>query len=386
MQSKDPHTPPATAQAQAPPPFPYKRTFITETPKSMLNNLCCDEVFTTLIEAVRDDTHVLPVRLLTTGAAYRAVNRLTDLFTEEARVKAKLHGQLSPWEYWQLHHATVNERAKKDFADTVNSTDHYALRLTLSQMCKEATLFGPVLSRQVYDLLLPEAGGRVLDPFSGWGDRALGALGSRKVWSYDGVDCNSALIPGYQRLVDELDTPGHKLRFHLTPWQRFAPPHAAYDLVFTSPPYYDFEIYSPEPTQSITGQATYHDWWQRFMTQALRKMRALVKPSGYLALHLGHTFRTPTFIDDVHQFCVQSLGLRFVQSVECLTFSKLRTQPKRPIALYVFQAPSTSPPSPGSTTPASATAPTAVAAAAAVPDVTDVTDAFTSAAKRPRVA
>lgn len=341
--------PPSVGAVAEAPPFPYKKTFVEATPQALLDNLRNDELFPTLIEEKRNDQQPLPYELFTHQPGYRSVNIITDLFTEDARVQARLHGQLSPLEFWKLNHVAVKERSQRDMATTENPIDNYALRLTLSLMCKEATSFSPLLSRKVYDLLLPEQGGCVLDPFSGWGDRAIGALGSKKVQSYDGVDCNTALVPGYQRIVQELDV-DHKLRFHLTPWQLFRPPRAAYDLIFTSPPYFDFEIYSSEPTQSHAGQATYQDWWNNFMQHALRKMRVLLQPGGYLAIHIGHTYRTPTFTEDVKTLLTsEACGLRFVQAIECLTFNKTRPRPTRPICLYVYQAPSAV--SPGSASP-----------------------------------
>lgn len=331
------------AEAPTVPPFPYKTTYIETTPQQFLAHLADDAVFNTLVEEKRDDAHPFPTEIVIGPTAYRMVHIVTDLFTEDARIRAHLHGQLSPLAYWNLNHASLAKKAKEMFPEY--PLDNYGLRFALSQSAKEATNFSPVLSRKIYDTFLPPEGGRVLDPFSGWGDRSIGALASPRVLSYDGVDCNTALVPGYTRLTQTLDQ-NHKIQFHITPWQCFVAPRREYDLIFTSPPYFDFEIYSSESTQSCAGQATYDAWWQNFMQPAVRKMRALIKPEGHIALHIGHTYRTPNFVDDVKTLMVEQLGLRFVQTIECLTVSKTRSKPTRPICIYVYQAPSIG--SPGS--------------------------------------
>lgn len=305
------------------PPFPYKRKFVSASPKELLANLRTTS--NQLISVEKQDGLVFPAKIITKQDAYRQVNIITDLFTEEARVKARVHGQLTPLEFWERNQAQIDLKMK-EFKDDVEP--EYAQRTAVYLMCREATTFAPLLSKVVYDLMLPAEGGHVLDPFSGWGDRAIGALGSDRVLSYQGVDCNSSLIPGYRRIVDELDEK-KKLNFAHMPFQSFVG-KTTYDLIFTSPPYFDFEVYSDEKTQSSFNKRTYREWFDSFMKMALQKMTLMIRPGGYVALHIGSTFRTPTFTDDVQARMIE-LGMRYVQQIDCSTESK------RPIPIWVFQ-------------------------------------------------
>lgn len=304
--------------------FPYKSTFVTTDPSCLLKNLktCKD-----LIQPIYAKNQLYPVAMISEEKVYETVNIITDLYTEYARMNARLFQKLSPLEYWKKYETDVRREARKRFGNETN----FSLREVMYFCCKEATAFSPVLSKCVYDHLLPERGGSVLDPFSGWGDRAIGSLGSDRVIKYQGVDCNMLLEKGYADLKSDLDST-NKLNFVLMPFEDFKTDES-YDLIFTSPPYYDFEIYSNDSTQSISGidgKRTYKNWFTDWMTPVLKKMEKLLKHGGVIALHVGSTFRTPTLHDDIWEVLTQECNLCYIQEIQC----SLRG--KRPIPIWVY--------------------------------------------------
>ena len=46
-------------------------------------------------------------------------------------------------------------------------------------------------------------------------------------------------------------------------------PGAKYDIALTSPPYYNLEIYSDEPTQSVTSGSGYQTWLNKFLSPVI---------------------------------------------------------------------------------------------------------------------
>jgi 16S rRNA G966 N2-methylase RsmD len=221
-------------------------------------------------------------------------------------------------EYWEKHKKAVIKYAK--------STKPQALRDAIHVLSREAATFNPVIAKAIYDIYAED--GNVLDPFSGWGDRAIGALGSPRVKKYIGVDANPNLKLGYQRLKEELDH-DDKITFNIQDIRSFDTDEK-FDLIFTSPPYYDFEVYSDEESQSITGFNTYEEWYKGFMVPILTKLAQFLTPGGRLILHIGATNRTKTFHTDTIG-TLKQIGLTMVQEIHCITKGK----PYVPI--WVFQ-------------------------------------------------
>jgi 16S rRNA G966 N2-methylase RsmD len=301
--------------------FPYKSTFITSTSNELFHNLCTDA---SLITPIRKAGFKYPIKMISEESCYDKANIITEFYTEKARMKAKLKGHDSPFEYWTKNEQKVREEARKRYGNE----DNLSLREVIYFTCKEATAFSPVLSKCIYDNLLPITGGTVLDPFSGWGDRAIGAMASSRVKKYTGVDCNTDLYEGYNRLKKDLDK-SDKVSFNLNTFEDFKCDEL-YDLVFTSPPHFDFEIYTDDSAQSITGREEYDVWMTEWMNPVLKKMSVLVRKGGIVALHIGGTYRSPKMQSDTVEYLTKICGMKFIQQIQCLV------RGKKPVPVWVF--------------------------------------------------
>jgi DNA modification methylase len=58
---------------------------------------------------------------------------------------------------------------------------------------------------------------------------------------------------------------------------------ASYDLVLTSPPYFDLEVYSQEATQSVKRFPTWQQWVDGFLEPMIRECLRCLKPEGVSA-------------------------------------------------------------------------------------------------------
>jgi len=205
---------------------------------------------------------------------------------------------------------------------------------------KEATCFSPALTKVLYDMLLGHIASEkkitddkwatVLDPFSGWGDRAIGALACKHIKHYQGIDCNEKLSQGYQKIKETLPGGTDTLDFKCTQFENFESKEQ-YDVILTSPPYFDFEKYSDSPTQSTYDRHTYKTWFDKFMKPCLNKMVKFLKPGGYIALHIGSTFRTPAFHTNATYTILENKDMKFVAEINC------GIKNKRPIPVWVFK-------------------------------------------------
>ncbi len=304
--------------------FPYKVSF-AKPPNYFLSNLANNESKFIFVKWDKYKTP-FPTLIVSTEDVYDYINMITDLYTEKARMKASVYGCLSPLEYWNQN----QEKIKKMAMERYGNTSPYSLRETIYSNTKEATTYSPAVSKKIYSLLLPKDGGTVFDPFSGWGDRAIGAVSSKKVTKYVGVDCNPELKEGYA----EIEKLSDKIQFNLCSIFEFKS-EDQYDLVFSSPPFGDYETYNPEDEKQSTHEFTdYRKWFDNFMVQALDIIEKLCKPGGYIALHMGETYRTPTFPHDVIDYLKKKVSL--IQKINCAVKSS-SGKIKRPVPIYVFQ-------------------------------------------------
>lgn len=59
------------------------------------------------------------------------------------------------------------------------------------------------------------------------------------------------------------------------------PPGETFDLVFTSPPFFDFEIYSKQPGQSVARYPKLEEWLVNFLFASVRKVLLLSRTRNY---------------------------------------------------------------------------------------------------------
>lgn len=309
--------------------FPYKAyTMSQDDVIAMFNNLLVyDQKF--IIERYKlkekTDRHILPwnyplptpenkryikrqqVVLELDSSDYERIDKLVDYFTEEQRAKARRNDQeWSPWEAWQsLEFLTtiVQELLAKNLA--INT---HELREALFRHVKEAAQFKATIALSFYEQL---GCNRILDISAGWGDRLVAAI-AKNVEKYLAYDPNVELKVGHDQIID-LFGDGDKNRYEI----RYEPFESAKlpkgftcDLIFTSPPYFDLEIYTQEKGQSINSYPAFEDWLIRFLFRSLFNAWSRLEVGGHMALHIkdikGHYIVEPmsyfilSFLENAH--------------------------------------------------------------------------------------
>ena len=116
--------------------------------------------------------------------------------------------------------------------------------------------FQPLVAAAIYRRFAPPSNAVVYDPCGGWGGRLLGAALAGNVASYVACEPSAASHAGLGQLSELLrvhaaaaaarGAPSH--RMHVELLRRGAEvtelPPASVDLVFTSPPYFNLELYA----------------------------------------------------------------------------------------------------------------------------------------------
>lgn len=183
----------------------------------------------------------------------------------------------------------------------------YYGKITEAKVITELNSFGgvnnfkPVLAKWIINTYCPK-GGCVLDPCSGYGGRLCGFMSSH-AFSYTGIDAEEENYENLKKLFKKLDS--------VFPSKYFVNYHSdflewdtdkKYDLVFTSPPYCDAEIYGTDKNQSIIKYGnSYSEWMDMFLLPLIHKSISLLNPNGRIILNLP--FRKYPFVEDVQKVC-----------------------------------------------------------------------------------
>jgi tRNA1(Val) A37 N6-methylase TrmN6 len=136
---------------------------------------------------------------------------------------------------------------------------------------------------------------RVLDMCSGWGDRLIGSMGTQSVERYLSFDPNHNLIPGYEKIMQLLtsysksETPIYETQF--IPFENSII-NEKFDLAFTSPPFFDLEIYSDESTQSIETNNTLQTWLNTWYFNMLQKAYDALEDGGHIAIYINDSLKS----------------------------------------------------------------------------------------------
>ena len=231
---------------------------------------------------------------------FQKTDCITNYYTEEARMtavvsKGRFERTVSPYEYW------VSDWRKNLFISLITkkqAINSETLREEIYHQVPEATLFKVSVAFSIIQILRgqiqsTEGPLRMLDISSGWGDRLLAAFASG-CSRYLGYDPNTKLIPGHREIISKLkNEDANAFEVRPEPFETAQLEGETFDLCFTSPPYFSFETYTSESTQSISKYPKYETWLIHFFLASIRKAWEALRPGGALAIHIADTKEMP---------------------------------------------------------------------------------------------
>lgn len=141
------------------------------------------------------------------------------------------------------------------------------------------TNFPSLVAKNLYDYyFLPEVNNkRVLDFCSGYGGRFMGFYASKTCSEYVGIDPNSLLFDPYEKLESWINKNFNNPDKIVTFIEGCAEEVdyselGKFDIIFTSPPYFNLEIYSEDETQSCNRYPKLAEWRDNFLFAVLDKV------------------------------------------------------------------------------------------------------------------
>lgn len=149
-----------------------------------------------------------------------------------------------------------------------------------------ASQFRPSAAKAIYQHFKAE---NVLDFSAGWGDRLNGFMACEHTKLYVGCDPNDRLHEGYQKQIKLFNT-GKDITIHNSPAEDVDFGEDNFELVFTSPPYFDIERYTQEGNQSWKRYRKLDDWLNNFLFTVLDKAWKALKSGGHMVINISDVY------------------------------------------------------------------------------------------------
>jgi hypothetical protein len=149
--------------------------------------------------------------------------------------------------------------------------------------------FKPMNARAVWEYICPNMMGNVLDFSSGYGGRMMGAMTSNMRYHYTGIDPNTKTFTGLEALGELLLEcgQGSGYEMHNIPSEEFVPQPGYYDAAFSSPPYFNLETYSDEPTQCMNRCSNLDAWFDLYAEPTVKMLHTALAPDAIYAVNIA---------------------------------------------------------------------------------------------------
>lgn len=234
----------------------------------------------------------------------RIGNKSVDYFTFVERLNTRGPKKISFYELWNNKSKFKKKPFVKSFIYNSYTSRNSKLKeiqifyKVFTMYYGSIYIFKPLLAVDIYSRFNPKC---VLDMTMGWGGRLIGAC-ALNVPKYIGIDMNKDLKTPYNHMVKFLkDKTKTKTEIELyfedaltVDYSKFK-----YDMVFTSPPYYNIEKYGKRTSLGDIYNNK-NDWNEQFYKPLIQQTYANLSKGGHYCLNV------PTEI--YKNICVSILG------------------------------------------------------------------------------
>jgi 16S rRNA G966 N2-methylase RsmD/SAM-dependent methyltransferase len=223
---------------------------------------------------------------------YNNMDKITDYFCEPIRTQAIVKSEnISSYDYFIKHETELIDELKTNNKSVTN----YNMRELLFKKVKEATLFKVSTAKAILEILASRIENfnisdfKWLDISAGWGDRLITAIASN-VKKYVAFDPNIELKECHQRAIETLSSKEEAEKFKIIyePFEKgILNINEKFNLVFTSPPFFDFEIYTnATDNQSIQKYPQFNKWMESFLFKSLDEAWNRLEDNGFMAIYI----------------------------------------------------------------------------------------------------
>jgi len=208
-------------------------------------------------------------------------NKSSNCFHWQARMACDSLTAPSPIRAW------YDRKLRKNIEGSVYYQDSHKSALTMRGYT--ASQFRPSAAKALFEWLQAKD---VYDPCGGWGDRLSAALAS-KLDSYHCRDLNPLVFAGYA-LQQQSYISTTQTSFEYRGAEVDCPKANAFDLVFTSPPYWKVEKYQGE-NQSFRQYKKFDEWMEGFLYPMATHSWEALKDEGFMAINISDCYANHTY-------------------------------------------------------------------------------------------
>ena len=165
--------------------------------------------------------------------------------------------------------------------------------------------------------------------------RLLGALSSNRIKKYIGTEPSSQTFKGLLNIKNDFKYLYKEIELHKAGSETFIPERNSLDLCFTSPPYFDTEKYSDEPTQSYLKYPTEDGWISGFLYDTIYNCYHGLKYGGYMLMNIANT-TTGKNIENATMKISKELGFKYEKTLK-LTLSSIAGKRQKYEPIFVFK-------------------------------------------------
>ena len=259
---------------------------------------------------------------------YKNIQILSDLFNDDCRVLCKFGNNMAPYDYYQQNKDKLINYLKNKKQEINNYNLREAIYENLPMEC---SIHHPALIKQFIKMCKAK---KILDVSAGWGDRLLGAIASN-IDLYVATDPNPCVHKGYKKMVELLlpysINPKCMIDIIESPFETAnLDKYNDYDLVYTSPPYFDYEKYSNKSGQSHLSFTTEDSWYKNFLQVSINKCIDKLRNGGYLILYISQE-KGKTYMEKLLTWLPEQLNIYYLG---CMFYSNEKIKGPNPIFIY----------------------------------------------------
>jgi 16S rRNA G966 N2-methylase RsmD len=212
----------------------------------------------------------------------------SDHYSFDSRMSCNSINSPSPYRVWNT------EKFFKSMASALISLKLYEptkqnLKTCLALRKYIASQFRASAAKCIYEAF---EGKDILDFSSGWGDRLAAFMATDGASSYTGIDPNDSLHDGYQAQINQFNS-GKSVEMNNACAEEFEHTRK-YDLVFTSPPYFNIEKYSECENQSFKKYKKIDVWLNEFLFKAINGFWGNLKESAVVMINISDVYSNHT--------------------------------------------------------------------------------------------
>jgi 16S rRNA G966 N2-methylase RsmD len=242
-------------------------------------------------------------------------NNFADIFTDKDRFRKILKS------YFQLNRTNNLDRLRA----LVNIAN-------IRHNTQEVANFIPTIAKAIYEYYCPIQNAKILDWSAGFGGRLVGAMSSKYNYFYYGIDPATETMNALKKLTKFLNVEDRVVLIQ-KPFEDCDKDlkDNYFDFAFTSPPYFNKEEYSDEPTQAFKRYPEFEIWKEKFLFKSMQILYKKLKPNTLNAVNIANIKEGNKVLDleGALKDCAKRAGFKYIGFKRMLVSSRKMSYKKQ---------------------------------------------------------